>query len=82
MSQIDRISPCTLEVLIHCHVSPMMHPRVESQSVKESIQLLQTAGLIERDDRHHATTAKGKFYLEHLLATPFPERTFHIPERV
>lgn len=77
---MSRISPCTLEVLIHCHVSPMVHPRAEAESVRESLLLLCNEGMITRSDRHFETTAKGKFYLEHLLATPFPERTFHIPD--
>ena len=76
------MSPCALEVLIHCHTSPMIHPRSSAPSVIQSIQMLQEAGLIERDDRHYTSTAKGKFYLDHLLSIPFPERTFHIPERI
>ena len=60
----------------------MIHPRSSAPSVIQSIQMLQEAGLIERDDRHYTTTAKGKFYLDHLLSIPFPERTFHIPERI
>ena len=69
-----------LEVLIHCHCNPTVHPRLSSESVKEAIRLLVFEGMIEQFDRHYVTTDKGAFYLSHLLSVPFPVTSFVIPE--
>lgn len=69
-----------LEVLMHCHYSPTVHPRIEAPAVKEALRYLSIAGLIEQDDRAYTTTDKGKFYLSHILSIPFPIQEFRIPE--
>lgn len=71
--------PNNLEVLLHFHVSPSVHPRIDAMAVKEAITELREAGMIQPSDRSYTTTDKGKFYIEHLLAVPFPVRTFYIP---
>lgn len=73
-------NPNNLDVLLHYHVSPCAHPRADAPAVKEATGMLLHFGLLEKDDRHFRTTAKGKFYIEHLLKQPFPVETFTIPE--
>lgn len=73
-------TPSDLEVLIHCHVSPTVHPRASAPAIIDGISRLCAYGLIEKDDRHYTTTQKGKFYLEHLLKQPFPVEIYSIPE--
>ena len=74
-------TPSNLELLLHCHVSPAEHPRMDAPVIGAGIKYLSEQGMIERYDRTWQTTAKGKFYIEHLLKTPFPETSFSIPER-
>lgn len=73
-------SPSNLELLLHCHVSPAEHPRMEAPAIQAGIRYLSAQGLIEPYDRTYQTTAKGKFFIEHLMKVPFPEVTFSIPE--
>ena len=73
-------TPSDLELLLHCHVSPSVHPRASAPAIIYGTSRLVAAGMIERDDRHYTTTEKGKFYIAHLLKQPFPVITFAIPE--
>lgn len=75
-------TPSDLELLLHCHVSPQVHPRADAPAIIDGTRRLVDAGLIERMDRHYGTTEKGKFYIAHLLKQPFPVVTFCIPEVV
>lgn len=72
-------TPSDLELLIHCHVSPSVHPRATAPAIVDGTTRLLNYGLIERVDRHYTTTPRGKFYLEHLLKQPFPVETYVIP---
>lgn len=74
------VSPSNLELLLHCHVSPEQHPRLEAKAIKGGLEYLQGHGMIERYDRTWTTTEKGKFYIEYILSIPFPEQSFRIPE--
>lgn len=74
-------TPSDLAFLLHCHVSPSPHPHASSPAIVDGISRLLAHGLIQREDRHFGTTEKGKFYIEHLLSTPFPVESFSIPER-
>ena len=73
-------TPSDLEILLHCHTSPCVHPRASAPAVIDGISRLVAYGLIERVDRHYGTTTKGKFYIEHLLKQPFPVEIYTIPE--
>lgn len=75
-----------LEVLIHCYVSPEIHPRFTAPAVQAAIQELKEAGLIYRrgvPEQVYGTTKKGGFLLDYLLSVPLPieHTTFVIPER-
>lgn len=73
-------TPNNLEVLLHYHVTPTKHPRFEAPAVEEAIEELYQEGLIVNDGKSYRSTAKGKFYIEHLLRQPYPVTVFSIPE--
>ncbi|QBJ04477.1 hypothetical protein HOV23_gp096 [Pseudomonas phage Lana] len=73
-------TPNDLELLIHCHVSPDVHPRADAPAIIKGTSRLVTAGMIRLDNNVYTTTAKGAFYLRHLLKQPFPVETYEIPE--
>lgn len=73
-------TPSDLELLLHCHVSPQVHPRASAPAIIDGTERLLNHGLIERVDRHYGTTEKGKFYIAHLLKQPFPITVYKIPE--
>lgn len=79
---MSHMTPSRLDVLLHCYVSPELHPRADAPAVKEDLSILLAAGMIERYDRSYKTTAKGEFYISHLLSIPFPETVFRIPVHV
>lgn len=76
-----------LEVLIHCYVSPVIHPRFDAPAVQDALRELQQNDLIYRrgtgPSNIFGTTKKGGFLLDYLLSVPFPiEHTeFVIPEK-
>lgn len=72
-------SCCTLNVLIHYHITQQVHPQANMPAVQEATHRLESQGLIERVDRHYETTPKGEFFLEHLLSVPFPVEVYAIP---
>ena len=75
-----------LEVLIHCYVSPAIHPRFDAPAVQEALRELEHNGLIYSrgtgPSNIFGTTKKGGFMLDYLLSVPFPveHTTFVIPE--
>lgn len=71
----------TLDVLIHCHNYPEIHPHINSSVVKEALVLLKRTGMIVQSDRHFETTPKGAFYLKYLMSIPFPVETYTIPDK-
>lgn len=73
-------TPSNLEVLLHCHVSPESHPRTDAPAVKDAIEYLLDEGMISLYDHTFTTTAKGQFYIAHLMKVPFPVTTYEIPE--
>lgn len=74
-------SPSNLELLLHCHVCGDPHPRADAPAIKAGVDYLVREKMIEPDEIYYRTTMKGKFYIQHILNTPFPETAFSIPER-
>lgn len=71
------MTPNDIEILIHCHVSPLVHPRMEAPAVKEAYRNLEANGLIEQrnEDCYH-TTDRGKAHIEVLCSTPWPTQAW------
>lgn len=76
--------PSDLEVLLHCHYSGEVHPRIDAPAVSEGLMRLLNASMIEPDTEHPRqfnTTGRGKWFIQHLLSIPFPVEvtTYAIP---
>ncbi len=66
--------PSDIEVLLHYHVSPDPHPRIEAPAVADGIRRLKQLGLLEdrRRDNVYTTTDKGRVHIEQLCTMPLP----------
>lgn len=84
-------TPSNLELLLHCHYSPVPHPRFHAPAIQDGIAYLAKHHMIEpsSEDNVWQTTDKGKFYINFLMAVPFPltvwsikvsEQTVLLPE--
>ena len=66
------MTPNDLEILIHFHVSPAIHPRSDAPAVQESISmLLRHRLIIERDDTYR-TTPKGSAHIKQIMNLQYP----------
>jgi len=73
------MTPEEIEVLMHCHVSPKVHPRISEPAVQQAIRMLEAGGIIRKDSDlqfikgiYHTTTI-GKDFIRILCEIPFPE---------
>jgi len=69
------MTPNDIEVLIHCHVSPVLHPRIDAGAVKEALARFLNCGLIEGFgdvSNAYQTTDKGAAHIQQLCNLPFP----------
>lgn len=69
------MTPNDIEVLLHCHVSPTPHPRLEYPGVSESLRMLKGAGLITQTDgmyNTYETTPRGRAHVEQLCNLELP----------
>lgn len=67
------MTPNDIEVLLHCHTCPSVHPRFDAQAVIESLDMFLDSGIIQRGDGDlFTTTDKGKALVSILCDTPFP----------
>jgi len=72
----------TLEVLIHCHYSPEVHPRIRAPAVQDALEHLVREGMIVADPNSlnvFQTTEKAAFYLSYIKDIPFPIQRWEIP---
>lgn len=75
------MTPNDIEVLIHCHVSPTVHPRHEAPAVKRSILWMLDKEIIKQCSyaNQYRTTGKGKALIKMLCDTPIPKKCFVDP---
>jgi predicted transcriptional regulator len=67
------MTPNDIEILIHCHVSPSVHPRDNAPAVQQALRSLVTNGLIEQiDGGGYHTTPRGKAHIEQLCGLSWP----------
>lgn len=69
------MTPNDIEVLIHIHVSPRIHPRIDAPAVMDAIDMLLKRKLIERvaDTNSYMTTSRGDAHISQLCALPWPQ---------
>lgn len=73
------MTPNAIEILIHCHVSQRVHPRIHAPAVLEEIDSFLLNGLIEHDPEDHdvyITTDRGKAHIEQLCRTAWPTQSW------
>ena len=57
----SEMTPNDIEVLLHCHVSPRVHPRADAPAVREALRRLEDNMLIEkREHDYYHTTSRGR----------------------
>jgi len=72
------MTPSDIEILIHCHVSPTPHPRINAPAVAETIKMFVVNGLVEEKQlkwssgTYYSTTNRGKALVSVLCSTPVP----------
>lgn len=75
--------PLNLEILLHCHYSPVPHENSHAPAVAEGISYLHRNCMIKPvtgEQNVYQTTDKGKTYIEHLMTIPFPVQKWEIPQ--
>jgi len=69
------MSPSDIEVLIHYHCCPAVHPRDDAPAVQEATQEFLMDGIIMHDAKSksgYRTTERGRALLAAICATPLP----------
>jgi hypothetical protein len=69
-------TPNNIEVLIHCHVTPLPHPRRNAPAVANALRLLRDLGAIEATEDGETTTALGRAWVEALCRVQMPRAVF------
>lgn len=83
-------SPNMIDVLLHCHVFPVPHPRFHAPAVQEALHILEVRGMIEIAREGHGmidplqpvayrTTAGGQMLVQALCDVPFPVKKWSMP---
>jgi len=80
------MTPNDLEILIHCHVCALVHPRYNAPAVREAIDGFLEDGIIEPSNQYiqsncFTTTTKGQIWLEMILETPHPDLKWAEPRK-
>ena len=73
------MTPNAIEILLHCHVCPLPHPRIEAPAVQDEVQSLLAHGLIEEERGSNGgfrTTLRGWLHVQQLCSTAWPVRVF------
>lgn len=71
-------TPVIAETLLRQYYAPDSYTDVR-KTVEDALIYLHKHGLIDRSDHVAAVTAKGEFFIKHILAVPFPVEVYVIP---
>ncbi len=68
------MTPNDIEVLIHCHCVPAIHPRIDAPAVAGAIRMLELHGLIEKHggEEFYRTTDRGVAHMKQLCSISYP----------
>ena len=77
----NSMSPNDLEVLIHCYVSPNVHPRTGAPAVDEAIHKFLKDGIFCTTEEKYVyrVSSKGQAWLNMILSTPYPQERWVDP---
>jgi len=71
------MTPNDIEILIHCHVSPAAHPRIDAPAVKETLESFKRNELVYQDAAGvYHTTERGAAHINQLCSTPWPKQAW------
>ena len=72
------MTPNEIEILIHCHTSPCVHPRIDVLAVNHAIEMLIDMGLIIKINKQdcYTTTLRGKAHIQQICNLEFPKQVF------
>ena len=71
------MTPSAIEILLHCHVCPLPHPRRDAPAVANEIQSFLANGLIEDEPGSpggYRTTERGRLHVQQLCCMPWPKQ--------
>lgn len=70
------MTPNDIEVLLHCHTRPMIHPRANAPAVIIALGLLEAEGLIEKyaGENYYITTELGKAHVSQICNLDWPTK--------
>jgi DNA-binding PadR family transcriptional regulator len=71
-------TPNDIEILIHCHCRPEVHPRIDAPAVQETMKRFIVDGIIEqyKTEKYFITTEKGDAWLKLILQVPYPKQAW------
>lgn len=77
------MTPSDIEVLIHCHVTMVPHPRQSAPAVQSALDRFERDGLIQRLTpdglEGYSTTQRGVVLMKMLCETPYPQQQWVDP---
>lgn len=71
------MTPNEIEILLHCHTTPIVHPRVDAPAVNSAIEMFLGCSIITINevidaDTIYTTTDKGRALVQMLCDVEFP----------
>ena len=67
------MTPCEIEVMLHCYYSLVPHPRLRYPAINEALNNLWNLNLIKPTKENvFGATEKGKAWVAMICATPIP----------
>jgi predicted transcriptional regulator len=73
------MTPNAIEILLHCHVCSLPHPRRDAPAVWNELQSFLANGLIEEEPGSpggYGTTLRGRLHVQQLCNTAWPVSVF------
>ena len=69
-----KMTPSDIELLMHCHVRPAVHPRRDAPAIQSGLAMLLMNDLIYETGEagRYCTTPRGIAHIHQLGAVPFP----------
>lgn len=83
MNMKTPLSCSDLEVLIWCHTTPQIHPRITAGAVKEALKMFLACEMIresQEEEGIYITTEKGRAMIKAIQTIPEPVAVWIIPE--
>ena len=70
------MTPNDIDVLLHYHVSPILHPSFNAPAVQEATHQFLLDGILESTGDSYTTSDRGKAWIEMILRVPYPRQVW------